>query len=166
EEDWFASSMILSLAVIAVATLGALIVHELTTRNPIVDLRVFKARSYAVGVFLMTVVGFVLYGSLVLLPIMLQTLWGYPSLQAGIAMAPRGVGAFVMMQITGRLVGIVDPRKLIAAGLLVGGATLLYLSRLNVYAGYWDVFWPQCIQGFGMALLFVPLTTVSMDPIP
>jgi len=89
EADWFGSSMITTLAVVSVVTLSVLIVHELATENPVVDLRIFKARSYAVGVFLMTVVGFVLYGSLVLLPIMLQTLLGYPSLQAGIAMSPR-----------------------------------------------------------------------------
>ena len=166
EEDWFASSMILSLTVIAVATLGALIVHELTTENPVVDLRVFKARSYAVGVFLMTVVGFVLYGSLVLLPIMLQTLLGYPSLQAGIAMSPRGMGAFVMMPITGLMTGRFDPRKLLGTGLAIGGMTLLWLSNLNLQAGYWDIFWPQLVQGIGMSLLFVPLTTVAMAPIP
>ena len=73
-----------------------------------VDLRVFKERSYAVGVFLMTVVGFVLYGSMVLLPIMLQTLLGYPPLQAGIAMAPRGIGSFFMMPITGVMTGRFD----------------------------------------------------------
>ena len=61
--------------------------------EPVVDLRVFKVRTYSTGVFLMTTLGFVLYGSLVLLPIMLQTLLGYPSLQAGIAMAPRGMGS-------------------------------------------------------------------------
>src|SRR5437762_208584 len=166
EEDWFASPMITTLAVIAVATLGALIVHELTTRNPIVDLRVFKARSYAVGVFLMTVVGFVLYGSLVLLPIMLQTLLGYPSLQAGIAMSPRGIGAFIMMPITGLMTGWFDPRKLLGAGLIIAGTTLLWLSNLNLQAGYWDIFWPQLVQGVGMSLLFVPLTTVAMAPIP
>src|SRR5206468_9288946 len=166
EEDWFASSMILSLTVIAVATLGALIVHELTTENPVVDLRVFKARSYAVGVFLMTVVGFVLYGSLVLLPIMLQTLLGYPSLQAGIAMSPRGIGSFFMMPITGLMTGRFDPRKLLSAGLLLGGGTLIWLSVLNLQAGYWDIFWPQLLQGVGMSLLFVPLTTISMDAIP
>jgi DHA2 family multidrug resistance protein len=166
EEDWFASSMIVSLTVIAVATLVALIVHELTTENPVVDLRVFKARSYAVGVFLMTVVGFVLYGSLVLLPIMLQTLLGYPSLQAGIAMSPRGMGAFVMMPITGLMTGRFDPRKLLGTGLAIGGMTLLWLSNLNLQAGYWDIFWPQLVQGIGMSLLFVPLTTVAMAPIP
>ena len=126
----------------------------------------FKARSYAVGVFLMTVVGFVLYGSLVLLPIMLQTLLGYPSLQAGIAMAPRGIGSFFMMPLTGMMTGRFDARKLLTIGLVIGGGTLLWLSLLNLQAGYWDIFWPQLVQGAGLSLLFVPLTTVSMDPIP
>jgi len=166
EDDWFASHFIVALAVISSVSLVALVRHELSTDNPVVDLRVFKARSYAIGVFLMTIVGFVLYGSLVLLPIMLQTLLGYPPLQAGIAMAPRGIGSFFMMPITGMLTGRFDARKLLTIGLTVGGVTLLWLSRLNLQAGYWDIFWPQLIQGIGMALLFVPLTTVAMDPIP
>src|SRR5438552_18673463 len=166
EEDWFSSNLIAALAIIAVVTLVALVWHELTTENPIVDLRVLKERSYAVGVFLMTVVGFVLYGSLVLLPIMLQTLLGYPPLQAGMAMAPRGIGSFFMMPLTGWMTGTFDPRKLLTIGLIVGGSTLLWLSKLNLQAGYWDIFWPQLIQGAGMALLFVPLTTIAMDRIP
>jgi DHA2 family multidrug resistance protein len=166
QEDWFESNLMIALAVISAVTLIALVVHELTTDDPIVDLRVFKARSYAVGVFLMTIVGFVLYGSMVLLPIMLQTLLGYPPLQAGIAMAPRGIGSFFMMPLVGLMTGKFDPRKLLTLGLIVGGSTLLWLSRLNLQAGYWDIFWPQLIQGVGMSLLFVPLTTVSMDPIP
>jgi MFS transporter, DHA2 family, multidrug resistance protein len=166
EEDWFSSNMITALAIVAAATLIALVIHELTTDDPVVDLRVFKARSYAVGVFLMTVVGFVLYGSMVLLPIMLQTLLGYPPLQAGIAMAPRGVGSFFMMPLTGLMTGRFDPRKLLVSGLMIGGMTLIWLSKLNLQAGYWDIFWPQLIQGVGMSLLFVPLTTVAMDPIP
>jgi MFS transporter, DHA2 family, multidrug resistance protein len=166
EEDWFQSHMMVALAAIAVVMLTIFVIHELITDDPVVDLRVFKARSYAVGVFLMTVVGFVLYGSLVLLPIMLQTLLGYPSLQAGIAMAPRGVGAFFMMPLTGLMTGKFDARKLLTAGLVIGGVTLLWLSQLNLQSGYWDIFWPQLIQGVGMSLLFVPLTTVSMDPIP
>ncbi|MFI5179079.1 MAG: DHA2 family efflux MFS transporter permease subunit [Vicinamibacterales bacterium] len=166
EEDWFASSLMVALAIISAVSLVALIAHELTTDDPVVDLRVFKARSYAVGVFLMTVVGFVLYGSMVLLPIMLQTLLGYPPLQAGIAMAPRGVGSFFMMPLTGLMTGKFDARKLLTTGLLIGGTTLIWLSHLNLQAGYWDIFWPQLIQGVGMSLLFVPLTTVAMDPIP
>src|SRR5207253_6963014 len=103
---------------------------------------------------------------LVLLPIMLQTLLLYPSLQAGIAMAPRGIGAFVMMPLTGMMTGRFDARKLLTVGLIIGGVTLLWLSLLNLQAGYWDIFWPQLIQGAGLSLLFVPLTTVSMDRIP
>jgi DHA2 family multidrug resistance protein len=166
EADWFASNWMTALAIISAAGFVVLIFHELTTEHPVVDLRVFKHRSYAVGVFLMTVVGFVLYGSMVLLPIMLQTLLAYPPLQAGIAMAPRGIGSFFMMPITGLMTGKFDARKLLTAGLLVGGLTLIWLSWLNLQAGYWDIFWPQLIQGVGMSLLFVPLTTVSMDPIP
>jgi MFS transporter, DHA2 family, multidrug resistance protein len=166
EVDWFASHAITALAVISGATLIGLIIHELIVDDPVVDLRVFKERSYAVGVFLMTIVGFVLYGSMVLLPIMLQTVLGYPALQAGIAMAPRGVGSFVMMPITGIMTGKIDNRKLLGVGFFVGGITLIWLGDLNLQAGYWDIFWPQLIQGVGMSLLFVPLTTVTMDAIP
>jgi len=166
EDDWFASHFMTALAVISAVSLVALVIHELTTDNPIVDLRVFKARSYAVGVFLMTIMGFVLYGSMVLLPLMLQTLMGYPPFQAGIAMAPRGIGSFFMMPIVGLLTGKFDPRKLLVLGFMVAGGTLLWFSVLNLQAGYWDIFWPQLLQGVGMSLLFVPLTTVTMDPIP
>jgi DHA2 family multidrug resistance protein len=93
EVDWFANRSIVILSIVSAATLLILIYHELTTEHPIIDLRVFKERSYATGVFLMTMLGFVLYGSLVLLPVMLQTLLGYPALQAGIAMAPARYGA-------------------------------------------------------------------------
>ena len=165
EDDWFTSHLIVVLTVIAAVALVWLIVHEWRTKEPIVELHIFRERSYAVGVFLMTVVGFVLYGSMVLLPIMLQTLLGYPPMQAGIAMAPRGIGSFCMMPIVGFLTGRFDPRKLLAAGLAVGALTMWWLGALNLQAGYWDVFWPQLIQGVAMALLFVPLTTVTMDAI-
>ena len=165
QEDWFASSLIMTLAIVSIGALSALIVHELRTREPIVDLRLFKNRSYSVGVFLMTVLGFALYGSLVLLPIMLQTLFGYPSLEAGEAMAPRGLGSLIMMPLVGMLTGHIDARRLLAVGLTIGGITMLWLGQLNLQAGFWDIFWPQLLQGAGLSLLFVPLTTVSMATI-
>src|SRR5205085_9000760 len=115
---------------------------------------------------LMTTLGFVLYGSLVVLPILLQTLLGYPSLQAGFAMAPRGMGSFIAMPLIGMLMAKIDPRKLLTCGLILGGLTLIRLSKIDLSAGYWDLFWPQFFQGISMGLLFVPLTTISMDPIP
>jgi len=165
QDDWFNSSTIALLSVVAAVTLVALVIHQLISKNPIIDLRIFKDRTYAVGVFLMTVVGFVLYGSLVLLPVMLQSLLRYSSLEAGKAMAPRCIGSLIMMPLVGYLTGHVDPRKLLVSGLTIGGVTLLWLGQLNLQAGYWDIFWPQFLQGAGMALLFVPLTTVAMATI-
>jgi DHA2 family multidrug resistance protein len=164
-EDWFASNLIVTLSIVSAVSLIALVVYELKTESPIVDLRVFKNATYATGVFLMTLVGFALYGSLVLLPIMLQTLLGYSSLEAGKAMAPRGMGSMIMMPIVGMLTSKVDPRKLLVIGLMIGGVTMWWLGEVNLNAGNWDIMIPQFLQGMGMALLFVPLTTVSMAQI-
>jgi DHA2 family multidrug resistance protein len=166
EDDWFSSRFITVLAVTAVAMLAAFVLHELRAEQPVVDLRVLAVRTYSVGVMLMTVVGFVLYGSLVLLPLLLQTLLGYPSLQAGIALAPRGMGSFVAMPLVGLILARVDARKLLALGLTVGGLTLFWYGSLDLSLGYWDIFWPQLIQGAALGLLFVPLTTITMDAIP
>jgi MFS transporter, DHA2 family, multidrug resistance protein len=130
-----------------------------------VNLRVFKERTYATGFFLMTVLGFVLYGSLLLLPVFLQTLLGYPALAAGMAMAPRGLGSFLMMPLVGTVFARFDSRKVLAVGLVGASWTLYALSKLSLDAGYWDIFWPQFIQGAALAMLFVPLTTATMDPI-
>jgi DHA2 family multidrug resistance protein len=166
EDDWFASNWIAIMAVIAVAGLVAFVVRELRTSDPVVQLRVFKDRTYSAGVFLMTVLGFVLYGSLLLVPVFLQTLLGYPALNAGIAMAPRGLGSFLMMPLVGTVMSRFDSRKVLAVGLVGASWSLYALSRLNLEAGYWDIFWPQFIQGASLAMLFVPLTTATMDPIP
>jgi DHA2 family multidrug resistance protein len=164
-EDWFSSNVILTLSIIAAVALVALVFYEFYVDEPVVDLRVFKNRTYATGVFLMTVVGFALYGSLVLLPVMLQTLLGYSSLEAGKAMAPRGMGSMIMMPVVGALTAKIDPRKLLVIGLIVGGTTMWWLGQINLNAGSWDIMIPQFLQGMGMALLFVPLTTVSMASI-
>lgn len=166
EDDWFGSRFIITLAVLAIGGLAFFVIRELVTRDPVVHLRIFKVRTYTTGVFLMTVLGFVLYGSTVLIPLLLQTLLGYSALQAGLAMLPRGLGSFLFMPIVGILMGKIESRKLLAAGLIVCSYSLYLFSRLNLNAGYWDIFWPQLLQGTSTGLLFVPLTTVTNDPIP
>src|SRR5215468_1973671 len=84
QEDWFSSNWITSLAIVSVLMLAMFIIHELRTGDPVLHLKVFKERTYATGVFLMTMLGFVLYGSLVLLPLFLQTVLGYPAIETGI----------------------------------------------------------------------------------
>jgi MFS transporter, DHA2 family, multidrug resistance protein len=164
--DWFGSTSIRVYTSLCVIGLVGMVIRELTAEHPIVDLRALKNRTFAAGVFLMTIVGFVLYGSLLLLPIYLQTLLNYPALQAGLALSPRGIGALICTPIVGVLMGKLDPRKILAFGLLVGGFTMFQLSRLNLNAGYWDIFWPQVIQGVGLACTFIPLAAASMSLIP
>jgi len=164
-KDWFGSNQIRWWTALCVIGLVAMVIRELKARHPIVDLRVLKDRTFSAGVFLMTMLGFVLYASLMLLPIFLQTLLGYPALQAGLALSPRGLGSMVMMPVAGVLTNRFDPRKLIGVGLVVGAYTMFSLSHLNLNAGYWDIFWPQVIQGGAMAFLFIPLMAVSMSGI-
>jgi DHA2 family multidrug resistance protein len=165
-EDWFDSNLIRALAVTAVAALVLFVIHALIAKDPVLDLTVLKDRTYSTGVFMMTVLGFVLFGSLVMLPLFLQTVLGYPALQAGIAMAPRGIGSFLAMPLVGIMMSKFDPRKMLAAGLVIAGVTLYMLAFINLNAGYWDIFWPQLLQGSAMGLLFVPLSTMSMASIP
>ena len=166
QEDWFSSRWILSLGILAAVMIVSFIIYELIAAEPVLHLRVFKERTYATGVFLMTTLGFVLYGSLVLIPLFLQTVLGYPSIQAGIAMAPRGLGSFIAMPAVGFLTAKFDARKLLVVGLLGAAGTLYMLGSLNLQIGYWDIFWPQFFQGLAMGLVFVPLTTVTMSLIP
>jgi DHA2 family multidrug resistance protein len=166
QEDWFDSRMIVTLTTLALAALVGFVIHASLKKDPVLDLRVLKDRTYATGVALMTILGFVLFGSLVMLPLFLQTVLGYSSYDAGIAMAPRGFGAFLAMPLVGYLIGKLDPRKMVIGGLAIAGATLFMLSSINLQAGYWDIFWPQFIQGMSMGLLFVPLSTISMNYIP
>ena len=166
KNDWFESTYIRVLAILCVGGLFALIIRELKARDPVVDLRALTDRSLATGVFLITQLGFVLYASLVLLPIYLQTLLGYPAYNAGLALSPRGIGSLLTMPVTGYLTSKTDPRRLIVVGLLLGCLTMFSLSHLNLNAGYWDIFWPQVFQGVALALLFIPIMTLAMSSIP
>jgi DHA2 family multidrug resistance protein len=165
QDDWFESHFIVWLSVISAVSLAAFIFRSLKIANPIVNLRVFKERTYATGVILMTLLGFVLYGSMVLLPVWLQTLLGYPALAAGVMMAPRGMGSMLGMPFVGMFIGRYDARKFLAAGLLIASLTLFRFSQLSANVGYWDLFWPQFVQGVALSLLFVPLTTITMNRI-
>ena len=166
EKDWFGTHWITWATVIAAGSLVAFVFYELHARDPVVNLRVFKARNYSLGVFMMTILGVGLYGSTVLIPLVLQTLLGYPAMRAGIAMAPRGLGSFIAMPIVGMLLARGDARKFLFAGIVTLSMTLFALSRLSLDAGYWNFFWPQLFMGLSLGLTFVPLTTTSMAPIP
>jgi DHA2 family multidrug resistance protein len=166
EDDWFSSHFIVTLAVLAVVGLGGLIFRELKAEHPIIDLSVFRYRSYAIGTFIMTVVGFVLYGSTVLLPLLMQELLGYTATHAGITNLPRGLASFMFMPLVGYLTGKVDARKLLAAGFLVTALAMYMISQFSLGVASSNFWLPLVLQGAGLGLIFVPLTTVTNDPVP
>jgi len=104
----------------------------------------------------------VLYASLVLLPIYVQTLLNYPAYQAGLALSPRGIGALLTTPLAGYLTSKIDPRRLLIFGLVIGSVTMFQLSHLNLNAGMSDIIWPQVLQGVGLSFLFIPLMASSM----
>jgi DHA2 family multidrug resistance protein len=166
EDDWFGSHFIVTLAVLAVVGLGGLIVRELTTEHPVLDLTVFKFRSYAIGTFLMTVIGFVLYGSTVLLPLLMQVILGYTAFEAGLTNLPRGLASFCIMPLVGRLTDKVDHRKLLGFGLVASAYAMWELSRFSLYVSNRTFWWPLIVQGAALGFVFVPLTTITNNPIP
>ncbi|MDR3764646.1 MAG: DHA2 family efflux MFS transporter permease subunit [Acidobacteriota bacterium] len=162
-KDWFGAREIRLESVLCVVGLVAFVVRELLIEHPIVDLRALKDRSLSVGVLLMSCVGFCLYASLVLLPQYLETLLQYPSLQAGLALSPRGLGSFLLTFVVGAIASRVDVRRLLLIGFLVSAYTMFQLAGLNMNAGYWDIFWPQVLQGGALALIFVPLSAAAIS---
>jgi DHA2 family multidrug resistance protein len=167
QEDWFNSHLIVMLAVVSVVLLTGFILRELTVDQPIVQLNLLKYRSFSMGIVLVTVLGFVLFGSVVLLPLFMQTLLGWTATTAGLWTSPRAVGTAVFMPLVGYLLGKAwDGRWMLAFGFLLGGISLLGLSQMSLQSGTWDILVWLILQGAGMSFIFVPLTTMTMDPIP
>ena len=167
EKDWFGSDLIRVLAAMALVFLAAFVIRELTVEDPIVHFRLLQSRTFATGIALVTVLGFVLYGSLVLLPLFMQTLLGWTAATAGIWSSPRGIGTALCMPLVGYLLGKGwDERRMLAFGFGMAGMAFFGYSHMTLQSGTWDIFWYQITQGVGMAFLFVPLTTLTMGPIP
>jgi DHA2 family multidrug resistance protein len=167
EKDWFGSDLIRVLAAMALVFLAAFVIRELTVEDPIVHFRLLRSRTFATGIGLVTVLGFVLYGSLVLLPLFMQTLLGWTAVTAGIWTSPRGIGTALCMPLVGYLLGKGwDGRWMLAFGFGIAGLAFFGYSHMTLQSGTWDIFSYQINQGVGMAFLFVPLTTLTMGPIP
>jgi len=139
------------------------IAWEFYTEHPLVDLRVFKNRNFAVGVILMTSLGAILYGTTAQLPLFLQTLMGYPALQSGYAMSPRGIAAFITTLVVGRLVGKIPMRWMLGFGFVMLATSSFMLSNLNLQVSMASVIWPSVINGIAISFIFVPLTTTTMS---
>jgi len=166
EDDWFSSRFIISLLVLAIVFLGVFVIRELRTPDPIVRFRLLRNRNFAAGVSLAWVLGFVLYGSLVLLPLFMQTLLGWSAQTAGLWTSPRGIGTALLMPVVGYMLGRGwDGRWMLTIGFIATSIALFGFSTMTLQSGTWDIFLHQITQGLGMAFVFVPLTTLTMDSI-
>ncbi len=164
-EDWFSSAFIVRLAVICGVAFILLLYRELKTEHPVVDLRLFKERNYAAGTTIMFFFGFVLYGSIMLLPLFLQMLMGYDATLAGASLAWGGVSSLMIMPIVGRLTTMVDSRWLVGLGLLINALAVYLMSQFNTGIDFATATWPRFVQGFGLGMTFVALTTLTMSRI-
>lgn len=162
DEDWLSSRFICLLALGAGIGFIAFLIWELTVPNPIVNLRVLRDRNLAIGVVLNFSVGAVLFGTTAVLPQFLQNLLNYPSLQAGLVMSPRGLGAIVGSVVAGRILSKVDGRAWMAQGAVLLAVTMYMLGQVNLSVAPGNVIWPIILSGFAVTSIFVPMTTFSM----
>ena len=165
-EDWFSSGTIVILSLVSGVALVWFIVQELRSKNPVVDLQVFRSRTFTAGNIIAIVSGFGLFGLNLVLPLFFQQVLGFSPLQAGLALLPGALATAVSMPIAGRFVNKVDPRLMIASGIIAFGVGSWAMGGLDQYAGYWDIFWPRALQGFALGFLFVPLSTATLSDIP
>ncbi|MFI5175416.1 MAG: DHA2 family efflux MFS transporter permease subunit, partial [Terriglobia bacterium] len=166
-EDWFESGFIVRMAICSAIALVFFVIWELRVAHPVVNLRILKDRTFSAGMVLIFMTGFVLYGSIVLLPIYLQTLMGYTAMLSGLIISPGGIASLVLMPVVGKLVSKrIDPRLLISIGLIVTAASVFQMSHFNLEAGFANFIWPRIVQGVGLAFLFIPVNTAAFAAMP
>jgi DHA2 family multidrug resistance protein len=166
QDDWFNSSFIIFFTILCVLSLLLFVYVELKHAHPVVNLRLFKSSSFAAGNFIMFMVGFGLYGSVVMLPLFLQTLMGYSATMAGMVIAPGGLATLLVLPFVGAYIQRHDGRKVIFAGLLLAAVSMYYMQGFNLEASYWDFFWPRVILGVALGFIFPPMTTLTLVGIP
>jgi DHA2 family multidrug resistance protein len=167
QEEWFQSRFIWTFTLLAVFGLLALIVWELYwAKDPVVNLKVFKDRSFAAGSSLMFLTFFAFFSSLVLLPLYLQQLLGYTAFQAGTVLGPGGIATVFLLPVSGALSQRGYARWVLMTGMCIAAFSIYLMSRFALSADYAAVILPRVVQGIGMAFFFVPLTTLTVAQLP
>ncbi len=165
-DEWFSSNTIVILSIVAAITIPLFLWKMLRDKHPLVDLHVFRFRSFSIGQVIGVITGFGLFGTALILPLFFQTILNLTAFDTGLALLPGALSTAVSMVIIGRILNKVDARLSIAFGMFVFAWSTWWLGSLNTEAGYWQVFWPRLVQGFGLGFLFVPLSTVTLSDIP
>jgi DHA2 family multidrug resistance protein len=161
-QDWFAGLDIRVCAAVALVCGGAFVWHVIRNRGAsLFDLSIFADRNFTTACLMMLALGLAMFGGMIVQPTLLEGLLGFPIVTAGIYMAPRGVASAVSMMIVGRLLKTMDPRLLIGAGMLISAGGSFAMTHYSLDVSRWWLVWPAAVQGFGMGLIFVPLSTLA-----
>ncbi len=168
QNDWFSSSETWIEAIISAISLSVFIIHTATrpAGKSFFDYRLLMNRNFATGLLFIFIVGMVLFATRALQPTMLQGLMQYTPLFAGLVSAPSGLGTMAAMMIVGRLVGKVDLRLILGIGFVLTAASLWWMCQYTLVISQGDIIWPGVIQGFGLGLVFVPLSAASFATLP
>jgi len=166
KKDWFSSPFIVVFAALTAICLVAVVVWELRQKTPVIDFRVLKDRNFTLATLSMLVLGFVLYASTALLPMLLQTLLGYTALLSGLVLSPAGLVIVVCLPVVGFLLRHYQARWLVMFGVLMCSLGLFYMSRFSLAIDFRTAVWARIVQSTGLAFLFVPISTAAFAFVP
>ena len=164
--DWFAAAWVWVFIALSMLAFVTLIWWETRYDHPVVDLSLFRYRAFAAAAAMTTLLSFSLYGNLVTWPLYLQQVMGYPALQAGLAMAPRGFSTMASMFIVGQLYGRIDTRFILGTGFLFVALGCYEMSHFTIESSFWGMVVPSLVHGFGMGFTFVPLSATALGAVP
>jgi len=164
--DWFESREVLAYGLISAASLIAFVWHELTSEQPVVDLRILMSRQLAVGVVFGGVLGICLYATVFVLPVYLQNLQNFTAEQTGFVILPGALASAFTMAIMGRFTGRFDGRYSILVGVAIFALSMWKHAHFTTDSGMADFFWPLIFRGVGLGLIFVPLTNLALADLP
>lgn len=162
QDNWFSSRTIIILTICAILGMLFFVWRSLSVKHPVVDLRLLKDRNLSIGSMGIGIFGLALFGTMVILPIMLETLMRYEAFTAGLVMAPQGIGAMLAMMLAGRLLGRgVNPRNIVLVGVIFGAFGTYFTTLYNLDINMAWVIWPSFIRGIGFGLVTIPLFTLA-----
>ncbi|MDP1692716.1 MAG: DHA2 family efflux MFS transporter permease subunit [Burkholderiaceae bacterium] len=160
---WFASAEIVAMALLAGLALYLFLAHMFTHAHPLIEPGLFRDRNFSVGLLLIFLMGFTLFGTMALLPPFLHKLLGYPVLDVGNLLVPRGIGTMMAMFAAGRLAGLIDLRWQILLGMALTSLAMYEMTLFNADIGAWHIVRTGIVQGLGVGFVFVSLATVAFS---
>lgn len=166
QDDWFGSAFIVTWTVISITCLISAIVWLWQRPEPVIDLSLFKDRAFAASCGLIFMTGFVLYGGSALLPLLLQSQFGYDATLAGLILSPGGVAVIIFMPVVARLIAHVEARYIVVTGLLLCASGMFHTMYFTPQTDFSTFMWMRINQVLGLPLLFIPISTLAFSNIP